>query len=94
MGPQQIILIYSVTTLEKRTFVSYNLSSPNGDSTHIGVLRRGDEDYNALSLFVNSRPNNRFDLVTRGMKLSHDKLESLEELLKMHNAAVKLLDNQ
>jgi len=89
MDPYSITLIYSVTTIGKRTLVSYSLSSPNGDSTHSGVLRKGDEDYNALSLFVNSRPNNRFDLVTRGMDLPSDKLESLEELLKMHNAAVK-----
>jgi len=89
MDMHSITLVYALTTIGKRTLVKYSLSSPNGDSTHSGVLRKGNEDYNALSLFVNSRPDNRFDLVTSGMNLPSDKLESLEELLKMHNAAVK-----
>jgi hypothetical protein len=88
MNPQQITMIYSLTTFGKRTFVNYALSSPNGDSTHSGVLRKGNEDYYALSLLLNSRSNQRFDLTTCGIVLPVDKLEALDEIVRMHNASV------
>jgi len=85
-----IVMEYSQETLGERTVMNYKLSSPNGmDYTHKGVLRRGDEDYNALLIYLNSRENIRFSLRTQGMEMPADKKDSLVELIDMHNAAVK-----
>jgi len=66
----------------------FRLISENGDYKHEGNLKKGNEDYYAFLLFLNSRKGITFDLVIDRKNLSEEKFESLDELLKIHNAAV------
>jgi len=68
----------------------FRLSSENGDYTHEGKLRNGNEDYYAVFFYLSSKPNITFNLVVNRKKITKGKYESLEELIIIHNATVKL----
>lgn len=81
----KVYIYYYEEKNKSRSESWFRLSSENRDYNHEGKLRKGNEDYNALFIFLNSMPNQSFELSIEGRDLSLDKFESLDELLKSHN---------